>query len=282
MFMSATFPGPHGRKSIQVGRTRPISALCRSSKRPSDRDSGRFCVQCSPRYVPTTCVVGSLREIPTRQYQAAARKRPCKGNVLVGTQTTAFTAFLRARPWSRSGRQRRPPTGGQNDAATVVPLRETDDSRRMPGAPVRSPDPPRVAFDLCGDIGQLPDADTGPAEGRPGAPVRCRHGDRPSRAQRKGQPLPMGGLQEPDPLGGAPHPHLAAGGSTGGCRYQTSRSRRPIRSTSSGASTKISEVIPRNISTLGARQVGGRSDADDRTTRDVERSSSIGVQQPRA
>jgi hypothetical protein len=30
---------------------------------------------------PTTCVVGSLREIPTRQYQAAARKKPCKGNV---------------------------------------------------------------------------------------------------------------------------------------------------------------------------------------------------------
>ena len=46
---------------------------------------------------PTTCVVGSLREIPTRQYQAAARKKPCKGNVLVGTQTTAFTALLRAR-----------------------------------------------------------------------------------------------------------------------------------------------------------------------------------------
>jgi hypothetical protein len=43
---------------------------------------------------PTTCVVGSLREIPTRQYQAAARKKPCKGNVLVGT---AFTALLRAR-----------------------------------------------------------------------------------------------------------------------------------------------------------------------------------------
>jgi hypothetical protein len=47
--------------------------------------------------VPTTCVVGSLREIPTRQYQAAARKKPCKGNVLVGTQTIDFTAFLRAR-----------------------------------------------------------------------------------------------------------------------------------------------------------------------------------------
>ena len=31
------------------------------------------------------------------QYQAAARKKPCKGNVLVGTQTTAFTALLRAR-----------------------------------------------------------------------------------------------------------------------------------------------------------------------------------------
>ena len=46
---------------------------------------------------PTTCVVGSLREIPTRQFQAAARKKPCKGNVLVGTQTTAFTALLRAR-----------------------------------------------------------------------------------------------------------------------------------------------------------------------------------------
>jgi hypothetical protein len=44
--------------------------------------------------VPTTCVVGSLREIPTRQYQAAARKKPCKGNVLVGTQTIAFTALL--------------------------------------------------------------------------------------------------------------------------------------------------------------------------------------------
>ena len=46
---------------------------------------------------PTTCVVGSLREIPTRQYQAAARKKPCKGNVLVGTQTIAFTALLGAR-----------------------------------------------------------------------------------------------------------------------------------------------------------------------------------------
>jgi len=43
------------------------------------------------------CVVGSLWEIPTRQYQAAARKNPCKGNVLVGTQTIAFTALLRAR-----------------------------------------------------------------------------------------------------------------------------------------------------------------------------------------
>jgi hypothetical protein len=47
--------------------------------------------------VPTTCVVGSLPEIPTRQYQAAARKKPCKGNVLVGTQTIAFTALLGAR-----------------------------------------------------------------------------------------------------------------------------------------------------------------------------------------
>ena len=36
MFMSARFPGPHGRKSIQVGRTRPTSARCRSSKRSSD------------------------------------------------------------------------------------------------------------------------------------------------------------------------------------------------------------------------------------------------------
>ena len=59
---------------------------------------------------PTTCVVGSLREIPSRQYQAAARKKPCKGNVprglveasgclclLVGTQTIAFTALLKSR-----------------------------------------------------------------------------------------------------------------------------------------------------------------------------------------
>ena len=58
------------------------------------RDSGRFSVQCSPGDVPTICVAGSLREIPTRQYQAAARKKPCKGNVLVGTQTIAFTALL--------------------------------------------------------------------------------------------------------------------------------------------------------------------------------------------
>jgi len=35
--------------------------------------------------------------IPTRQYQAAARKKPCKGNVRVGTQTIAFTALLGAR-----------------------------------------------------------------------------------------------------------------------------------------------------------------------------------------
>ena len=31
--------------------------------------------------VPTTCVVGSLREIATRQYQATARKKNCKCNV---------------------------------------------------------------------------------------------------------------------------------------------------------------------------------------------------------
>lgn len=47
--------------------------------------------------MPTTRVVGSLREIPTRQYQAAARQKTPKGNVLVGTQTIAFTALLGAR-----------------------------------------------------------------------------------------------------------------------------------------------------------------------------------------
>src|SRR5438067_853863 len=31
------------------------------------------------------------------QYQAAARKKPCKDNVLVGTQTIAFRALLRTR-----------------------------------------------------------------------------------------------------------------------------------------------------------------------------------------
>ena len=59
---------------------------------------------------PTTCVVGSLREIPTRQYQAAARKKPCKGDVPRGLvegfklfvpsrrhAAIAFTALLRAR-----------------------------------------------------------------------------------------------------------------------------------------------------------------------------------------
>jgi hypothetical protein len=58
---------------------------------------GVFLSNVSPGDVPTTCVVGSLREIPSRQYQAAARKKPCKGNVLVGTQTIAFTALLGAR-----------------------------------------------------------------------------------------------------------------------------------------------------------------------------------------
>ena len=48
---------------------------------------GVFLSNVSPGDVPTTCVVGSLREIPSRQYQAAARKKPCKGNVLLGKQT---------------------------------------------------------------------------------------------------------------------------------------------------------------------------------------------------
>ena len=60
--------------------------------------------------VPTTCVVGSLREIATRQYQATARKKTAsvmshgvwlKASsclcLLVGTQTIAFTALLKAR-----------------------------------------------------------------------------------------------------------------------------------------------------------------------------------------
>jgi hypothetical protein len=71
---------------------------------------GPFSVQCSPGDVPTTCVVGSLRKIPTRQYQAAARKKPCKGNVPRGLvegfklfvpsrrhAAIAFRALLRAR-----------------------------------------------------------------------------------------------------------------------------------------------------------------------------------------
>ena len=75
----------------------PLAAEVRKGRVILPRDSGRFSVQCSPGAVPTTCVVGSLPEIPTRQYQAAARKKPCKGNVLVGTQTIAFTALLGAR-----------------------------------------------------------------------------------------------------------------------------------------------------------------------------------------
>ena len=59
---------------------------------------------------PTTCVVGSLREIPTRQYQAAARTNPAKANVPRGLvegfrlfvpsrrhAAIAFRALLRAR-----------------------------------------------------------------------------------------------------------------------------------------------------------------------------------------
>jgi hypothetical protein len=67
------------------------------------------------------------------------------------------------------------------------------------GAPVRAPDPPRVALDLCGDIGQLPDADAGPA-GRPGAPVRCRHGDRPSRADAQVSLYPWKASKDQIPL----------------------------------------------------------------------------------
>src|SRR5882724_11537470 len=55
-----------------------------------------FSVQCSPGDVPTTCVVGSLRKIPTRQYQASARKKPCKGNVPRGL-VEGFKRFVPSR-----------------------------------------------------------------------------------------------------------------------------------------------------------------------------------------
>ena len=55
-----------------------------------------FSVHCSPGDVPTTCVVGSLRKIPTRQYQASARKKPCKGNVPRGL-VEGFKRFVPSR-----------------------------------------------------------------------------------------------------------------------------------------------------------------------------------------
>ena len=61
----------------------------------------------------------------------------------------------------------------------------------------------------------LPDADPGAARRRAGAPVRRRDGDRASRAQRAGEPVPVEGHAGQDPAGGAPHPHLPPGASTG-------------------------------------------------------------------
>ena len=46
---------------------------------------------------------------------------------------------------------------------------------------------------------RVPDADTGPAGRRPGAPVRRGHGVRASRAERRSEPLSVEGAQGPDP-----------------------------------------------------------------------------------
>ena len=64
-------------------------------------------------------------------------------------------------------------------------------------------------------VRDLPDADPGPAGRRAGAPVRRRDGDRASGAERAGEPVPVEGHQGQDPAGGAPHPHLPPGASTG-------------------------------------------------------------------
>src|SRR5262249_49487453 len=54
-----------------------------------------------------------------------------------------------------------------------------------------------------------------PAGRRAGAPIRRRDGDRTSRAERAGEPEPVEGHAGQDPTGGAPHPHLPPGASTG-------------------------------------------------------------------
>src|SRR5262249_50851327 len=59
-----------------------------------------------------------------------------------------------------------------------------------------------------------------------GAPVRRRDGDRTSRAERAGESVPVEGHPGQDPAGGAPHPHLPPGASTGDSGPLSPRGRR--------------------------------------------------------
>ena len=68
---------------------------------------------------------------------------------------------------------------------------------------------------------QLPHADPGPAGRRPGAPLRRRDGECASGTQRTSEPLPVEGHPGQDPAGGAPHPYLPQGVSTGDGRAST-------------------------------------------------------------
>ncbi len=71
----------------------------------------------------------------------------------------------------------------------------------------------------------LPDADTGPAGRRPGAPVRSGDGVRASRAEFRSQHLSVEGDQGADCRGVAPRALVPGGACTGDCRRMTGTGR---------------------------------------------------------